>query len=337
MRAFEVRQFGIDDLALTDRPTPEPRQGEVLVRLKAASLNYRDVMIVAGTYNPRMKLPAVPFSDGAGEVAAVGEGVTRWQVGDRVCPIFAQGWLDGETSLEKSRTALGAGAHWDGVLRELGTFSEHSLVRIPDHLSFEEASTLPCAAVTAWNALSVSGKLKAGDTVLTLGSGGVSVFALQLAKLAGARVISTTSSDEKAEKLKKLGADEVINYRSREDWDAAVLELTDKRGVDHVVEVGGAGTLPRSVNSVRVGGHVALIGALSGPGTIDPIKVFMRSVRLQGIFVGSRKMFEDLNKALESGKVRPMIDRVFDFEQAPEALHYMQSGSHFGKIVIRIQ
>ncbi|MEP7214593.1 MAG: NAD(P)-dependent alcohol dehydrogenase [Acidobacteriota bacterium] len=337
MRAYELRQFGIDELVMTDRRTPEPQRGEVLVRLKAASLNYRDVMVVTGTYNPRMKLPAVPFSDGAGEVAAVGEGVTRWQVGDRVSPIFAQGWLDGETSLEKSRTALGAGAQWDGVLRELGTFSEHSLVRIPDHLSFEEASTLPCAAVTAWNSLNVSGKLKAGETVLTLGSGGVSVFALQLAKLAGARVIATTSSDSKAAKLKELGADDVINYRSREDWDAAVFELTEKRGVDHVIEVGGAGTLPRSVNAVRLGGHVALIGALSGPGKIDPVSVFMRSVRLQGIFVGSRKMFEDLNLALAVGKVRPVIDRVFDFEQAPEALNYMQSGSHFGKIVVRIQ
>src|SRR6476661_6569990 len=243
MRAFEIREFGIDKMVLADREVPEPGPGEVLVRIRAASLNYRDVMVVTGTYNPRMKMPAVPFSDGAGEVASVGKGVTRWNVGDRVCPIFAQGWIDGETSLEKSRTALGAGSQWDGVLREYGSFSENSLVRIPEHLSFEEASTLPCAAVTAWNALHVSGRMRSGDTVLTLGSGGVSIFALQLAKLAGARVIATTSSEEKAEKLRALGADEVVNYRTREDWDAAVLELTGKRGVDHVIEVGGSGTL----------------------------------------------------------------------------------------------
>jgi NADPH:quinone reductase-like Zn-dependent oxidoreductase len=288
MKAYEVREFGIDKLILADRGMPEPRSGEVLVRLKAASINYRDLMVVKGEYNPRMKMPAVPFSDGAGEVSAVGEDVTRWKVGDRVCPLFAQRWIDGETSGEKSRPALGAGSLWDGVLREFATFNEESLVKVPDHLSLEEASTLPCAAVTAWNALNVSGKVKAGDTVLTLGTGGVSIFALQLAKLAGARVISTTGSDEKSVKLKELGADEVINYRAREDWDAAVLELTEKRGVDHVIEVGGAGTLVRSLNSVRVGGHVALIGALSGPGEVNPVSVFMRSVRLQGIFVGSR-------------------------------------------------
>ena len=337
MKAYEVRQFGIDELTLADRPIPEPKAGEVQVRLRAASLNYRDVMVVSGTYNPRMKLPAVPFSDGAGEISALGEGVTRWAVGDRVCPIFVQGWLDGEATLETSRTALGAGAQWDGVLREYATFSEDSVVRVPECLSFEEASTLPCAAVTAWHALNVSGKLKAGDTVLTLGTGGVSVFALQLAMLAGARVIATTGSDEKIARLRELGADEVINYRSSKDWDTAVLELTAKRGVDHVVEVGGAGTLARSLKSVRYGGHVALIGALSGPGEINPVGVFMKLVRLQGLFVGSRKMFEDLNRALEAGKVHPVIDRVFDFDEVKEALKYMESGKHFGKIVVRIQ
>lgn len=336
MKAFEVRQFGIDDLVLAEREIPEPRAGEVLIRFRAASINYRDLMVISGTYNPRMKLPAVPFSDGAGEVAAVGEDVTRWKVGDRVCPIFVQGWLDGETSPEKSRTSLGAGAQWDGVLREFGTFSQNSLVRIPEYLSFEEASTLPCAGVTAWNALVVSGQIKAGDTVLTLGSGGVSLFALQLAKSCGARVFATTSSEEKAGKLKALGADDVINYRTREDWDTAVLELTGKRGVDHVVEVGGAGTLVRSLNSVRIGGHVAMIGALSGPGEVNPVSVFMKSVRLQGIFVGSRQMFENLNRALEVGRIQPVVDRVFDFDDVREALKYVQSGAHFGKVVVRI-
>src|SRR5688500_14032398 len=263
MKAYEVQQFGIDDLALVERDEPRPGPTGVLVKFHAASLNYRDLMVVSGTYNPRMKLPAVPLSDGAGEVAEIGEGVTKWKVGDRVMPIFAQQWLDGETSEEKRRTSLGAGAQWDGVLREFGAFDQDGLVRIPDHLSYEEAATLPCAALTAWHALAVSGDLKAGQSVLTLGTGGVSIFALQLAKLFSARVISTTGSDKKRDKLKELGADDVINYKTREDWDAAVLELTGKRGVDHVIEVGGSGTLGKSLTAVRLGGHVAMIGALT--------------------------------------------------------------------------
>lgn len=336
MKAYEVQQFGIDNLALVDRPTPEPKAGDVLVKFHAASLNYRDFMVVSGTYNPKMKLPAVPFSDGAGEVSAVGEGVTKWKAGDRVMPIFAQGWFDGESSEEKRRTSLGAGAQWDGVLREFGTFSEESVVRIPEHLSYEEAATLPCAALTAWNTLSVSGNVKAGDSVLTLGTGGVSIFAVQFAKLFGARVIATSSSNDKIDKLKDLGADETVNYREREDWDAAVLELTGKTGVDHVVEVGGGGTLSKSINAVRIGGHIALIGALTGAVGFNPISVFMKAIRLQGIFVGSRRMFEDMNKAISVNKLKPVIDRVFEFDQAREALKHMESASHFGKIVVRI-
>ncbi|MEQ1606627.1 MAG: NAD(P)-dependent alcohol dehydrogenase [Pyrinomonadaceae bacterium] len=336
MRAYEIQEFGIDKLTLTKREKPEPGPNEILVRLRAASLNYRDVMVVTGTYNPRMKVPAVPLSDGAGEVVAVGESVMKWNVGDRVMPLFAQQWFDGETSEEKRRTSLGAGSKWDGVLREYASFNEESVVKIPDHLSFEEASTLPCAAVTAWNALTVSGNVKAGDTVLTLGTGGVSIFAIQIAKLFGARVIATSGTDEKIERLKALGADETINYKTREDWDEVVLELTDKKGVDHVIEVGGGGTLGRSLTSVRLGGHVAMIGALSGPAGFNPISVFMKAVRLQGIFVGSRKMLEDLNKAIAVNQLRPVVDRVFEFTEAREALKYMESGSHFGKIVIRI-
>jgi NADPH:quinone reductase-like Zn-dependent oxidoreductase len=336
MKAYEVQQFGIENLASVERGELQLRPTDVLVKFRAASLNYRDLMVVTGTYNPRMKLPAVPLSDGAGEVAEVGEAVTKWKVGDRVMPIFAQQWIDGDTTQEKRRTSLGAGAQWDGVLREFGAFDETGLVRIPDHLSFEEAACLPCAGVTAWHALALSGRLKAGEAVLTLGTGGVSIFALQLAKLFGARVISTTGSDEKVERLRRLGADDVINYRSREDWDAAVMELTDKRGVDHVVEVGGSGTLAKSIASVRLGGHVAMIGALTGPGNFNPITVFMKAVRLQGIFVGSRTMFEDMNRAIEVAKLKPVVDRVFDFAEAREAMNYMESGAHFGKVVIRI-
>jgi NADPH:quinone reductase-like Zn-dependent oxidoreductase len=335
MKAFEVREFGIEKLALTDRETPRPAANEVLVRFHAASLNYRDVMVVSGTYNPRMKLPAVPFSDAAGEVVEVGSAVTKWKPGDRVMPIFAQRWFDGQTTEEKRRTSLGAGAQWDGVLREYGAFGEESVLRVPDHLTYAEASTLPCAAVTAWHALVVSGNIKAGDTVLTLGTGGVSIFALQIAKLSGARVIATSGSDEKIAKLRELAADETVNYREHEDWDKTVLEMTGGRGVDHVIEVGGAGTLARSLNAVRLGGHVAMIGALTGPGTFNPTSVFMKAVRLQGIFVGSRAMFKGLIKAVETAKLKPVINRVFEFDEAVDALRYMESGAHFGKIVVK--
>lgn len=336
MKAYEVQEFGIDKLALVEREMPAVADDEVLVKLHAVSLNYRDHMVVSGAYNPRMKLPAVPLSDGAGEVVSVGAAVKKWSVGDRVIPIFAQRWYDGESSEEKRRTSLGASAQWDGTLREFAAFSEESVVRIPDHLSYDEAATLPCAALTAWNALVVSGKLKAGETVLTLGSGGVSVFALQIAKIFGARVISTSSSDEKIESLKALGADDTINYRDREEWDTAVMELTAKRGVDHVVEVGGAGTLAKSIAATRIGGHVALIGALTGAAGFNPTTVFMKAIRLQGIFVGSRMMMDDMLRAIDVNKMRPVIDRTFGFSEAREALQYMGTGSHFGKIVIRV-
>lgn len=336
MRSYEIKEFGVDKLGIVERPTPEPAAGEVLVKFHAASLNYRDVMVVAGTYNPRMKLPTVPLSDGAGEITAVGEGVTRWKVGDRVMPIFAQRWFDGDSSEEKRRTSLGAGADWDGVLREFGTFSQESVVRVPEHLSYEEASTLPCAALTAWNAVEFSGKVKPGDSVLTLGTGGVSIFAGQFAKLSGARVISTSGSSEKIAKLHDLGFTETVNYREREDWDKAVLEITGKPGVDHVIEVGGAGTLAKSINAVRIGGHVAMIGALTGAAGFNPTTVFMKAIRLQGIYTGPRTMFEQMNKAISVNEMRPVIDRVFEFAEAREAFKYMESGSHFGKIVVRI-
>jgi len=336
MKAYEVQEFGIEKLSFVDRPIPEPASGEVLVRFHAASLNYRDLMVVSGTYKPKMKLPAVPLSDGAGEVVAVGDDVTKWKPGDRVMPIFAQRWFDGDSSEEKRRTSLGAGAQWDGVLREYGTFTEESVVQIPEHLSFEEAATLPCAALTAWNALAFSGKLKAGESVLTLGTGGVSMFAAQFAKLFGARVVSTSGSGEKIEKLRDLGITETINYRDREDWDVAVLEIVGKPGMDHIVEVGGAGTLARSINAVRIGGHVALIGALTGAAGFSPTTVFMKAIRLQGIFTGPKSMFEDMNKAISVNKLKPVIDRVFEFDEAREALKHMEGASHFGKIVVRI-
>ncbi len=335
MRAFEIQEFGIEKLALVEQEDPKPKPDEVIVRLRAASLNYRDVMIAGGTYNPRMKLPAIPLSDAAGEIVEVGRDVTNWKIGDRVMPTMVQRWFDGGSTDEKRRTAIGAGAQWNGVLREFTAFRDDAVVQVPEHLSFEEASTLPCAALTAWNALAVSGNLTPGDTVLTQGSGGVSVFALQFAKMFGARVIAISGSDEKIEKLRSLGADETINYRENENWDRVVLELTGKRGVDHVVEVGGAGTLARSINAVRVGGHIAMIGALDTEGTFNHVPIFMKAIRLQGIFVGSKVMFEEMLRAIEHHKLEPVIDKIFEFEDARAALQYMASGQHFGKIVIR--
>lgn len=336
MKGYQINGFGLEQLTRVEMPIPDPGPTDVLVRIHSASLNYRDLMIVEGRYDPRLKFPTVPLSDGAGEVVAVGENVTKWKPGDRVTPIFAARWIDGPLTPDKRRTGLSSGPEWPGVLREYGCFDEASLVAIPQHLSFQEAATLPCAAVTAWNAVVAAGRAKPGDTVLTLGTGGVSIFALQFAKLGGARVIITSSSDEKLERARALGADETVNYADVPEWDREVLRLTGKRGVDNVVEVGGSGTLSRSVNAVRMGGHVALIGVLSN-GSFDPVNVLMKGVTVKGIFVGSRRLFEDMNRAIELAKLRPVIDRTFDFENAREAFNYLKEGSHFGKIVISIK
>jgi len=247
-----------------------------------------------------------------------------------------QGWLEGPLTPPKQGTSLGGGGDFDGTLREFGAFHEDGLVRIPDHLSFEEAATLPCAAVTAWNALVNIGQVKAGDTILTLGTGGVSVFAIQLAKLHGARVIATSGSDEKLARVRQLGADETINYKTTPNWDEEVLRLTGGAGVDHVVEVGGAGTMSRSCEATRVGGLVSVIGVLAQGAGLNPIKILMKNLHLQGIFVGSRQMFEDLNKAVTAARLKPVIDRTFAFGQLHAALEHMKSGAHFGKIVVRI-
>jgi NADPH:quinone reductase-like Zn-dependent oxidoreductase len=335
MKAYEIKEFGIDNLALSEREKPTPNETEVLVKFHAASLNYRDLMMIKGWYNPKLKTPLVPFSDGAGEVVEVGNKVTKFKVGDRVMPTFMQGWHDGGVSFDKSRTTLGGDL--DGCLREFGTFDENGLVCIPDHLSFEEAATLPCAALTAFNALYESGGLKPDDTILLQGTGGVSIFALQLASVLGCRIIITSSSDGKLEKAKELGATDFINYKKTEDWDKEVLNLTEKRGVDHIVEVGGSGTLQKSINAVRMGGHIAVIGVLSGKGDFDPTSILMKAVRLQGIFVGSRQMFEALNQMLcQHHHLKPVIDKTFAFDEVKDALKYMESGSHFGKIVITI-
>jgi NADPH:quinone reductase-like Zn-dependent oxidoreductase len=303
--------------------------------MRAASLNYRDLLTVRGQYNPKQKLPLIPCSDGAGEVMEVGEGVTRVRPGDRVCANFAQRWLAGEPTREKLRSTLGGPL--DGVLAEQIVLSAEGVVPVPDHLSDEEAATLPCAALTAWTALVTEGGLTAGDSVLLQGTGGVSIFALQFAKLLGLRVIITSSSDEKLARARQLGADEGINYRQTPDWAARVKELTGGTGVDHVVEVGGAGTLKQSLQAVRLGGAVSLIGVLAGNALELPLPlIFMQRVRVQGLLVGSREGFEAMNRAIVLHRLRPVIDRVFPWEETRAALELMDRGGHFGKICLRM-
>jgi NADPH:quinone reductase-like Zn-dependent oxidoreductase len=333
MKAYQLHgQSGPDSLQLVEIPEPKPGCGEVLVRVRANALNYRDLMIADGRYG-KIKSPLIPLSDGAGEIVAVGENVSRWKVGDRVAGSFFQGWLNGNFRREFAGTALG-GAH-SGMLAEFVVLSENGVVAIPPHLSFEEAATLPCAAVTAWHALVVRGKISADQTVLLLGTGGVSIAALQIAKMHGARVIITSSSDEKLARAKALGADETINYRFTLNWEETVFELTQKTGANHVVEVGGNGTFPKSLRSLAVGGQVHVVGGVSGFTSDVPLREILgKLATVNGIFVGSREMFESLNRAIALHKTKPVIDRVFPFADAVAAYRHLQSGSHFGKVVI---
>lgn len=304
------------------------------MRIRAVSLNYRDLGSTRGERPGNLPLPFTIGSDGAGEVTAVGAGVVKWKVGDRVIPTFFQDWPTGCMTREIMGTALGGAMQ--GVVAEYLIAREGALVRMPEGLSFEEAATLPCAALTAWHALVGHGHLKAGDTVLTLGTGGVSIFALQFAKLHGARVIITSSSDDKLAKARELGADETINYKTTPDWEKRVFELTNKRGADHVIELGGAGTLQKSLGAVRFGGRVSLIGVLTGfEGLINPWPVIAKSVTVQGIYVGSREHFEAMNKAITLHQMKPVIDRIFAFEETQSAFEHMASGAHFGKVVIK--
>lgn len=323
----------LSSLALSECDVPEPGDDQVLVRIRAASLNYRDHAIVSGNYfGGVLQRDTVPLSDGAGEVVAVGSNVTRFRNGDRVCPVFFQGWIDGRLD-PATMPALGSPA--DGVLTEYAVFGEAGLVAIPGHLSYEEAATLPCAALTAWNALNHAAHVTAGQTVLALGTGGVSVFALQFAKMAGAAVVITSSSNDKLERAKKLGADHLINYRETPDWDQAVLELTG--GVDHVIEVGGMGTLARSMQAVGYGGQVTLIGVVAGrEGDANPHVLMLKNAGLRGMFVGSRTMFEHMNRAISINGLRPVVDKVFGFDEVKEAFDYQWNGKHFGKVVISV-
>ena len=332
MKAFVVRDgFGHDRLTFEDRPDPAPGPGQVLVRVRAASLNYRDLLVARGEYNPKMPLPRVLGSDAAGEVVAVGAGVTGWNPGGRVIGCFFQDWAGGTLTEPAARSALGADR--DGVLAELVAFEAGGLVSLPASLSYEEAACLPCAGVTAWHALQLAG-IGPGTTVLAQGTGGVSIFALQLARALGARVLATTRSAAKAERLRALGADAVCVTADQPAWEKWVLEQTGRRGVDLVVEVGGAGTMEKSLRAVRYGGHVALVGVLSGVGTFNPIQAIMKGVTVHGLFVGSKAHLVGLSEFVAGGGVRPVIDRVFPFADAAAAFHHLAAGGHVGKVVI---
>ncbi|HJT75867.1 MAG TPA: NAD(P)-dependent alcohol dehydrogenase [Gemmataceae bacterium] len=335
MKVVELANFGFEGLTVVERPDPRPGPRQVLLRMRAWSLNYRDLMVVKGQYNPKLRMPAVPLSDGVGEVAAVGEGVTRVQVGDRVAGCFMQKWLCGELTEAKGRSALGGGGA-AGMLAEQVVLDEEGVVHVPEHLTDEEAAALPCAGVTAWHALITAGGVGPGDTVLTQGTGGVSLFALQFARAAGARVLITSSSDAKLERARSLGAADGINYKTTPDWEERVRQLTGGAGVDHVVELGGAGTLGKSLRAVRMGGRISLIGVLTGgSGQVNPLPVLMKNVCVQGIYVGSREMFEAMNRAVALHRLRPVMDRVFPFGEVREALRYLESGAHFGKVCLR--
>src|ERR1700722_5443773 len=325
----------IDDLTFDEVDVSAPGPGQVAVAIKAVSLNFRDLAVVTGRYPRRVSGPTVVASDGCGEVVSVGEGVTTFKAGDRVVGSFFQNWITGPFVREYGSSALGGAI--DGVLTQQRVFDQQGLLRVPAHLSYEEGATLPCAGLTAWNALVPTAHVEAGDTVLLLGTGGVSIFGLQFAKLSGARVIITSSSDEKLERARALGADETINYRTHPEWDKEVLRLTGGKGADMVLEVGGGETFGRSMNSVRASGHMAVIGVLTGVmGTIPIGLIGIQTLSVQGIYVGSVAMFEDMNRAIASNQMRPVIDRVFPFEQSADALRYMQSAQHFGKIVITL-
>jgi NADPH:quinone reductase-like Zn-dependent oxidoreductase len=337
MKVFQIQDdWGLEHLKLASRPDPRPGPGELLLRMKASSLNYRDLLVPNRGYGAQTgTLPLIPISDGTGEVIEVGAGVTRAKTGDRVCPCFNQGWIAGEPNFERMTTGT-LGGPLDGTMAEFMVLPEAGVVKTSEHLSDEEAATLPCAALTAWSAIVTYDNLGPGSRVLVQGTGGVALFALQFAKLRGAHVTVISSSDEKIARAKALGADAAINYTKTPEWYKATREITAGRGYDHIVELGGEKTLPQSLRCVRPGGTLSMIGVLSGGTLSAPLGlVVTRQVRLQGITVGHRDGFEAMMRAIAQHRLKPVVDRVFAFEELKEAMAYLKSGAHFGKVCIR--
>ncbi|HTP77268.1 MAG TPA: NAD(P)-dependent alcohol dehydrogenase [Rhizomicrobium sp.] len=334
MKVWEIQNaYGIENLHIADKPDPVPGPGQIVVDMKAASLNYRDLLTVIG-YGGGFPLPLIPFSDGAGVVSAVGAGVTRLAVGDKVCPLFFQSWMSGPVTAESRNKPLGGPLA--GVLQQKMLLDADGVSKFPSHLSFEEAAALPCAGLTAWRAVAIEAPVGPNDTVLVQGTGGVSIFALQFAKARGAKVIATSSSDEKLERARNLGADFTINYKRSEDWGRVAREMTGGRGVDLVVEVGGENTLNQSFDAARVGGSIVVIGVLGGFSSPVMIPVlFSKNLHLHGISVGSREQFDQMASNMAKWSMKPVVDRAFAFSEVPEALKLMQAGGHFGKIAIR--
>jgi len=337
MKAYVVTKGSTDlsGLKLVNRPKPKPGETDILVKMHAASLNYRDQLVISGNYHDgSVKRDTIPLSDGAGEVVGVGRKVTRFKKGDRVTGTFFRDWISGPST--GPHVALGSPA--DGVLAEYVVFNQEDAVKIPANLSYAEAACLPCAGVTAWNALMETGKpLQPGDTVLVIGTGGVSMLGLLFGKAAGCRVVVTSSSDKKLSKAKALGADFLINYKKTPDWDQELMRLTGGKGADAVIEVGGVGTLQKSMQCIAMQGKIGIIGFVAGPGQgVNPIGLAFRAAAIHGIGVGSRAMFENMNAAIEANNIKPPIDKVFPFAKAPDAIRHAQNQKFFGKIVVRI-
>ncbi|GIX40345.1 MAG: NADPH:quinone oxidoreductase [Leptospiraceae bacterium] len=328
-------QFGFENLKIVESDIPEIQDDEILLEMKAASLNFRDLLMIKGNYNPKLRMPIVPCSDGVGIVIKKGKKVHHLQEGDRVIPIFAQGWYDGPPFRSMFRKTLGGPL--DGTLQKYMIVPANDVVKSPEHLTDEEAATLPCAGLTAWSALVELGRVKPAEKVLALGTGGVSIFALQFAKMMGAETIITSSSEEKLNRAKQLGADYGINYKTNPDWEKEVLKISQMMGVDHIIEVGGVGTLEKSIKSVKPGGNIYLIGVLAGKqAPVDLTPVLMQNIKIQGVVVGHKRALEEMIRAISYFKLKPVVDKVFLFEQAKDAFEYMHKGSHFGKVCIKI-
>lgn len=337
MRALNISEpWGLDQIKVVELPDPKPGPGEVLVRMRAVSLNYRDLLMVGGIYGrgPTQGGAITPFSDGCGVVEAIGEGVSRFQVGDRVATMFFQGWISGPPTLAKISTSLGFPI--PGAGRELGVFSQEGLSKVPDFLTDQQVACLPCAALTAWRGLFEDARLKPGDTVVLQGTGGVSIFGLQFAQAAGYRTVITSSSDEKLARAKALGADHLVNYRQEPEWSKPVRAATGGVGADMILEVGGGGTIEQSMRAVKIGGHIAIIGVVAGMGDpFNPAALIGNSAKMQGLSVGSRETFEAMCRAIDQHRIEPVVDKVFPWTEARSAFEAMQRGEHFGKIVLQ--